>query len=115
MKFEHYLKKLEQSSEFKKFRRKYTDEYLCAGFFVLDFETGQNMHQIDYALPNGKIATFVLDKEVKCKISEQALKKKLPKINPEIRTDLEELKGIVEDEMKNRTVTEKMRKMIAIL
>lgn len=115
MKLEHYLKKLYDSSEYKKFRKKYKDEYLCAGFFILDFETGQNMHQIDYALPNGKIATFILDKEIKCKISDQALKKKLPEIKPQAKTDLDALKGIVEDEMKNKTVTEKIRKMIAIL
>lgn len=115
MKFEHYLSKLYESSEYKKFRRKYKDEYLCAGFFVLDFEGGKDIHQIDYALPNGKIATFFLDEEVKCKISEQALKKELPKLKGEIKTDIDALKGIVEDEMKNRTVTEKIRKMIAIL
>lgn len=115
MKFEHYLKKLEGSEEYKKFRRKYKDEYLCAGFFVLDFEGGKDVHQIDYRLPNGKIATFFLDGDIKLKISEQAVKKDLPKVGGKINTDIEALKGIVEDEMKNRTVTEKIRKMIAIL
>lgn len=115
MKFEHYLKKLYESQEYKKFRKKYKDEYLCAGFFVLDFETGQDLHQIDYLLPNNKVATFFLDKGVKMKISDQTLKKELPKIKPKAKTDLDALKGIIEDEMKNRTVTEKIRKMIAIL
>lgn len=115
MKFEHYLSKLRESSEYKKFRNKYKDEYMCAGFFVLDFETGKHMHQIDYALPNGKIATFLLDYGIKLKISEQALKKKLPEIKGEIKTDIEALRGIVEDEMKNRTVTENIKKIIAIL
>lgn len=117
MKFENYMKKLRESDAYKKFRRSYQDEYLCAGFFVLDYETGQNMHQIDYSLPNGKIATFLFetDKGIQCKISEQALKKKLPEIKVSAKTDLEALRGIVEDEMKNRTVTEKIRKMIAVL
>jgi len=115
MKFEHYIKKLQESEEYKKFSKKYKKEYLCAGFFVLDYETGKNMHQIDYCLPNGKIATFFLDDGVKLKISKQTIKKELPEIKAEIKTDLDALKGIVEDEMKNRTVTEKIKKIIAIL
>lgn len=115
MKFEHYLARLHESPEYKKFKSKNKRSKLCAGFFVLDFETGKNMHQIDYFLPNGKIATFILDEGVKCKISEQSLKKELPELKGEIKTDLDALKGIVEDEMKNRTVTESIRKIIAIL
>jgi len=115
MKFEHYLNKLHESKEFKNFKSKHKKSRLCAGFFVLDYETGKNMHQLDYILPNGKIATFFLDEGVKMKISEQALKKELPELKSEIKTDLDALKGIVEDEMKNRTVTEKVKKIIAIL
>ena len=115
MKFEHYLKRVEDSEEFKKFIQKNKKAYLCAGFFILDFETGKNTYQIDYALPNGKIATFMLDEGVKLKISEQAIKKKLPGLPAETKIDLEALKGIVEDEMKNKTVTEKIKKIIAVL
>ena len=116
MRFKHYLDRVKESSEFKKFMEKNPKAYLAAGFFVLDFETDNNIHQIDYALPNKKVATFLLDDGTKVKISEQALKKKLPEIKEEdAKTDLDALKGIVEDEMKNRTVTEKIRKMIAIL
>ena len=117
MKFNHYLKKVEESKEFSKFIKKNPKAYLAAGFFVLDYESGQNMHQIDYSLPDNKVATFIIDPEkgIQYKISETALKKKLPKIKPGIETDLESLKGIVEDEMKNKIVTEKIRKMIAIL
>ena len=115
MKFDHYLKEIERSSEFKDFQKKNKKAYLCAGFFVLDFEAGKHMRQVDYALPNGKIATFIIDNGVKMKISDQTIKKKLPEIKGNIKTDLEALKGIVEDEMKNRTVTENIKKMIAIL
>ena len=115
MKLSHYQKRVEESKEFKEFKKKNKKAYLAAGFFVLDFESGKNMHQIDYALPNGKIATFILDEGVKLKISEQAIKKPLPEIKTEVNTDLEALKGIVEDEMKNRTVTESIKKIIAVL
>jgi len=116
MKFEHYAKKLEESEEFAKFIRQNPEAYLCAGFFVLDLETGNHIHQIDYVLPNNKIATFLLDDGVKLKISDKPIKKKLPHIEKlQIKTDLEALQGIVEDEMKNRTVTGKIKKIIAIL
>lgn len=115
MKLEHYQKRVEESKEFRDFKKKNKKAYLAAGFFVLDFEGGKNMHQIDYALPNGKIATFILDEGVKFKVSDQAIKKPLPEIKPEIKTDLEALKGIVEDEMKNRIVTESIKKIIAVL
>lgn len=115
MKFEHYLKRVEESKEFKSFKGKNPKAYLCAGFFVLDFETDKHMHQIDYFMPDNKIATFVLDDGAKVKISEQPLKKKLPVIKNDAQTDLDSLKGIVEDEMKNRTVTGRIRKMVVIL
>ncbi|MBU1136067.1 MAG: hypothetical protein ABIG37_02220 [Nanoarchaeota archaeon] len=115
MKFNHYLNKLHESSQFKKFSEKNKKAYLCAGFFVIDMETGKHIHQIDYALPNKKVATFLLDEGVKIKISKQTLKKKLPEIKTDIKTDIDALKGIVEDEMKNRTVTENIKKIIAIL
>lgn len=115
MKFDHYLKRIEESKEFKNFQKKNKSAYLCAGFFVLDFETGKDLYQLDYSLANGKIATFILDDGVKMKISDQTLKKKLPEIKGDVKTDLQALRGIVEDEMKNRTVTEGVKKMIAIL
>jgi len=115
MKFEHYLNKLHESKEFKKFKQKNPKAYLAAGFFVLDLETDKHLHQIDYFLPNKKIATFLLDGGMKVKISDQAIKKKLPEIKEKPKTDIDSLKGIVEDEMKNRSITERIRKIIAIL
>jgi len=52
---------------------------------------------------------------MKVKISDQAIKKKLPEIKEKPKTDIDSLKGIVEDEMKNRSITERIRKIIAIL
>ena len=115
MKFSHYKKRVEESKEFKEFKKKHPKSYLCAGFFVLDFETGKNIHQLDYLLPNKKIATFILDEGVKMKISEQEMHNALKEIKSEADIDLEALKGIVEDEMKNHTVTEKIKKIIAVL
>ncbi|MBI2630257.1 hypothetical protein HYW76_04080 [Candidatus Pacearchaeota archaeon] len=116
MKFEHYLKRVEESPEFKKFKQEHKKAYLCAGFFVIDLEQNKNTHQIDYTLPDGRIMTFSLDEGVNCKLSDKSNKKKesLPELSGESKTDLEEIPGIVQDEMKNRVVTDKMNKIIAV-
>jgi len=115
MKFTHYQSRVEESKEFKEFLKKNKKSHLGAGFFILDYEAGKNSHQLDYVLPNGKIATFMLDEGVKMKISEQVIKKELPEIKQKAKTDLDALKGIVQDEMKNRNVTEQVKKIIAVL
>jgi hypothetical protein len=115
MKFDHYLKKVVNSDAFKAMKEEHPNAYLCTGFFVFDFETGKDIHQIDYALKGKKVATFTLDNGVKMMMSELPMKKKLPEISGEIKTDIKALKGIVEDEMKNRTVTDKIKKIIALL
>jgi len=115
MKFEHYLKKVVTSEAYKNMKEEHPDSYLCTGFFVFDFETGKDIHQIDYALKGKKVATFTLDHGVKMMVSELPMKKKLPEIKTEIKTDITALKGIVEDEMKNRIVTDNIKKIIALL
>ncbi|MEM4230771.1 MAG: hypothetical protein QXF25_02760 [Candidatus Pacearchaeota archaeon] len=115
MKFEHYLKKVLESEIYKNLKQKNSNIYLCTGFFVLDFETGKDIHQLDFVIGKKEIATFSLDNGVKMNISRLPLKKKLPEIKGEIKTDLKALKGIVEDEMKNRTITDSIKKIIALL
>ena len=117
MKFEHYLKRVEESPEFKKFKEEHAKSYLCAGFFVLDFEAGKHMHQIDFLVPKSKkIATFSLGDGVKMHLSDKVKTKiKLEKLEPETKTDIDALKGIVEDEMHNRSITQEIKKIIAVL
>jgi hypothetical protein len=115
MKFDHYLKKVFESEVYKNLKQKNPGVYLCTGFFVLDFETGKDIHQLDFMLGKKKVATFNLDDGVKMDISSLPINKKLPEIKGEIKTDLKALKGIVEDEMKNRTITDNIKKIIALL
>ncbi len=116
MKFSHYVERVATSSEFKKFSKEYKNAYLCAGFFVFDFEEGKDIHQVDYFLPGKKkIAAFLLDNGLSYKIADTMNPLKPEEIKGEIKMDLDKLKGIVEDEMKNHTVTDNVMKMIAIL
>ena len=118
MKLSHYLKRVEESAEYQKFRQEHKKAYLSAGFFVLDYETNKHMHQIDFFIPTTKkVVTFKLEDGVSMHKSEQALKlkKKPEEIKGESNLDLEALKGIVHDEMMNRMVTQEVKKIIAVL
>ena len=117
MKIKPYIEKLNNSKQFADFKTKNPNAYFSAGFFVLDFEKKSNMHQIDYYIPETKkMQTFVLDGEEVTSKESEGTNKSIPKaIDSEIILDLDILKGIVEDEMKNHTVTKKILKIIAII
>lgn len=116
MKVAPYVEKLNNSGEFKDFSKKYKGAFMVAGFFVIDFENGKNIHQLDYYLPSEKkIAAFTLDHKVVLQIMNMMNSKVPQKLDMKNKTDLDALKGILEDEMKNRNITQEIRKMIAII
>ncbi|MEM3113215.1 MAG: hypothetical protein QXI33_02210 [Candidatus Pacearchaeota archaeon] len=117
MKIKPYLDRLASSKEFKSFTRKNPNAYFSAGFFVIDLESGKNVHQIDYFIPETKkMMTFILDsKDIESKLSDMSNDNIPDIITEKINIDLDTLKGIVEDEMKNNMVTKKIQKIIAIL
>lgn len=115
MKLSHFVKRVEKSKEFRDFKKKHHSAYLCAGFFVLDRESGKNQEQIDFFLPNMKVATFMLESPIKYKISDTTMKKKIDELKGDTKIDLEQIEGIVHDEMENRTITEGIKKIIAVI
>ncbi len=117
MKIQPYVQKLETSGKYKQFRKDYNDAFLVAGFFVLDYESGMNVHQIDYYVPSKKkVAAFNLDGEVEVRLLDMMQKEKVPeKLDLKTRVDLDALKGILEDEMKNRNITETVKKCVAVI
>src|SRR3989344_4022693 len=103
MRIQPYIEKLYASESFKKFQAKYKDAFLVAGFFVLDFETDQNLHQIDYYIPGEKkVAAFTLDNKIIFQLLDTISDKTPEKLDIRTSTYLDSLKGILEDEMKNR-------------
>ena len=116
MKIAPYVSKLNESSEFKGFQKEHKDAFMVAGFFVIDLETNKNVHQIDYYVPSKKkIAAFTLDKHVTMQMLDLMNSKVPEKLDLKTNTDLDQLYGILEDEMKNRSITEDIKKIIAIL
>jgi hypothetical protein len=116
MKIQPYIEKLNSSEEYKNFQAENDDSFLVAGFFVLDFDTGKHIHQIDYYIPSQKkVAAFTLDGNVELRILETMSDKVPEKLDIQTQVDLDALKGILEDEMKNRNITESIKKIIAVV
>ncbi|MEK6847323.1 MAG: hypothetical protein AABY16_04095 [Nanoarchaeota archaeon] len=117
MKIAPYIQKLENSPVYKKFRQEYIDAFPVAGFFVLDYEAGTNIHQIDYYVPSKKkVAAFNLDGNVEVRLLDMMHPDKKPeKLDVKTKIDLDALKGILEDEMKNRNITESVKKCVAVI
>jgi len=116
MKIQPYVEKLEASKKYKEFKEEHKDSFLVAGFFIIDLETKQNIHQIDYYIPSeNKVAAFTLDGEVNLQILNTMGKKVPETLDLKTNVDLDALQGILEDGMKNRNMTEKIKKMIAVI
>ncbi len=116
MKIQPYIQKLNTSQQYKQFMEKYSDAFLVAGFFVLDFEMGQNIHQIDFYIPSKKkFAAFTLDKGINLQILDAAIDRAPEKLEIKTNIDLDALHGILEDEMRNRNMTEEIKKIIAVI
>jgi hypothetical protein len=117
MKIQPFFDKLNESKAYKDFISKNPQAYLSSGFFVIDFQSKKNMHQIDYYIPQTKkMQTFVLDGEEVTSKEAETINNKVPlKIDSSVNLDLDILKGLIEDEMKNHTITTKLQKIIAIV
>ena len=116
MKLQPYVLRLSNAQAYKDFQKKNSDAFLIAGFFVIDLETGKNLHQIDYFIPSKKkVAAFTLDKNITMQMMDMAHSKNPEKLGKEANIDLDALQGILEDEMKNRNITDEIKKIIAVL
>lgn len=116
MKIQPYINKLQTSSKYKEFQQKYRDAFLVAGFFVIDYESGKNVHQIDYYVPSQKkFAAFTLDKSVELQLMNSMDRKAPEQMSMQATIDLDALQGIIMDEMKNRNITQQIKKMIAVI
>ncbi len=116
MKIQPYIEKLSSTKQFQNFISSHNDAFLIAGFFVLDFESGININQIDYYIPSAKkVAAFTLGDNVEMRMLDMLSSQKPERLDIKTNIDLDSIKGILEDEMKNRNMTENIQKIIAII
>lgn len=117
MNFEDSLERLEASPAFANFKKQHPDAFLCAGFFVINYEQeGNNSQQLDYSLKDKKVFTFVLDKEITIKEAEtiEGKKESLPELDKDIKVDIDDVEKILEEELNNRKLGNPL-KIIAVL
>lgn len=121
MKFNEFLKNIEESNKFINFKKTNEEAEFCAGFFIIDLLTTDNKKTLDYKV-NEKVFTFSIGPNNDILMEEDKLmdmpgRPKLTIIkNPEeITTDLDEIKGIVGTHALNQGIKDKFHKIIAVL
>jgi len=118
MSFTQTYKTVTSSKIFKDFIKENKDAELVAGFFIVDFFSNDTKQSIDYKLGE-KIFTFELRKETEVIMTEDKLigDSTIPllKISPEIRFDLERVSQVAQEQAKDRSISAKFNKIIAVL
>jgi hypothetical protein len=91
------LKKINESNEFKRYKKENSDAYLTSTFIMLD-ENNKGEWQVDFYSPKKhKITSFVINKTIKVNPSEKIFQKEVKKIEP---LDLENIKITLDDAFK---------------
>ena len=114
MSFKQAFAKLKESKEFKSFKKKNPDAYLCAGFFVVEYDSNRSLEQLDYQTRDG-IVTFTIDMHIEEKEAEQIEQKRLEKISEQIKIDLEEVEKLIKEQLSKLKDSSKVNKLIAVL
>jgi hypothetical protein len=115
MDFKESISKLKKSEEYKKFKSENKSSYMCAGFFIVDFLGKQNTSQINFQIDEANVAAFSIGDNVTLKIEELMVKKKIPKLREEIKSDVEEVVLEVKKEIKKNDIRGKISKIMMVL
>lgn len=115
MKFKEALSKLKKSKEFKKFIEGHKEAYLCTAFFIIDFKGNQSTTQLNFQLNDERIASFLIGKEIKLKIEDLIIKKKIPKLKGNIKIDIDDIQSIAKKQIREKEIKGELSKIIAIL
>lgn len=117
--FDSTLEEIEKSDCFRKFKEKNKSAFLCAGFFVVDYEGGNGVvqKQLDYCIGEEDIYTFILGDVVNMKKAEtiEGHKENLPRLSKDMGVDLDDVENILREKLREENVSEKLLKVIAVL
>jgi len=109
------LEKLENSEEFKKFKKENPKTYLCSGFFMIDLEnkTPENKYHFDFFIPSSKKTfSFELEDAVKLVELERFDEKVLEEVSMKDNFDFDKIKEMILNEMAEKKINNKILKMI---
>jgi len=114
-KLKELIGELKKSDNYKKFSKENPDSFVCAGFFVLDFEENKDKYQLDIFVPSKKkvaISEFPF-KEIK--MQEDKMDNAESIENLKLSLDLPNLEEKVGKLKEENEVKHKTSKIIAIL
>ena len=123
MNFKQLLQTVQESQVFQNFKQQNTEAELVAGFFILDFMSNDRKQTLDYKTKD-KVYTFSLNKHNEITLQKDELlefqdKPDLPKLTkiekPEIKIEVDELKGIAGIQALDNGIQAKFHKIIAVL
>lgn len=109
------IEELKKQDCYKKFIKDNKDAFLCAGFFVLNLEEGEEKFQLDLFIPSKKkIAISELPfKEIK--IQKDRIESIMPLEISTIQVDLPDLEEIIEKAKEENENPQDTTKIIAVL
>jgi hypothetical protein len=109
------LEKLEDSEEYKKFKKENKDSFLCSGFFIIDLEskTPENKYHFDFYIPESKKTfSFQLEDGVKLIELERFEENILKEVSMKDNFDFDEIKEMILKEMEEKKINNKIQKLI---
>lgn len=119
MNFQFYFEKLSKSKDFEKFKSENKDAFLCSGFFIIDKKGNDSKQNLDYFVPSlNKMFTFKLelDKDIELvPVENFGETNKIEKIPEDLDFDFNEIERIIEGEMFDKKINNKIEKILLSL
>ena len=113
MNLKFYLERLNSSEEFKKFKEKNQDVFLCSGFFSINKKENNLDVYFDYYIPSKKeMFSFKLGEKIE-KNPVEIFNKSVPeKISENINFDFEEVEKIIKQKFQEEEINKKIQKIL---
>lgn len=113
MNFKYYLRRLQESSDYRKFMKENPEAFLSSGFFTIDKEGNDNKQHLDFFIPNAKkMVSFQMEQEGKMATIELFDDKVPEKISLDFDIDFGEVERQIYDKMRTYEINSRIQKFI---
>ena len=113
MNFKYYLRRLQESGDYRKFIQENPKAYLCSGFFTIDKEGNDNKQHLDFYSPEKeKIMSFQLEDGGKPTFIDVLDKKVPPQLSADYDLDFDEIESVVYSKMREHGINNRIQKFI---
>ena len=113
MNFKYYLRRLQESGDYRKFIQENPGAYMCSGFFTIDKEGSDNKQHFDFFSPGkDKITSFQMEQDGKATTID-VLDKRIPeKLSIDYDIDFDEIENLVYAKMREHGINNRVQKFI---